>query len=650
MSLVKIKSGAFLMGNDRRLPDELLTPSCFRYGDFDERPVHRVSISYDYYMGQCQVTNDLYEQFDPSHRELRGKLGFSRDDDEAAVFVSWRDAADFCVWLSEREGTTFRLPTEAEWEYACKAGTISAFHTGDELPPAFLKNARQTWFPDSARSTGENVVQLHVGKTSPNPCGLCDMHGNVEEWCHDWYGPYQERDQSDPAGPGAGDFRVTRGGSHSTESYYLRSANRSGALPDERSWLIGFRVVQGPLPFGQRSVGRPRVELHRSNVGQRSKPMAVSGTTAPFFAGPARYVKIPPSSYGPMFSRHNHDPAICQCPNDDLLAIWYSCVTEPGRELAILASRLRTGCTEWDEASVFWDAPDRNDHAPALFCDGNRIFHFNGLSAAATWGPLQTILRTSDDSGSTWSEARIIIEDHGPRHMPIASVFSLDDGTIVLPCDAVTVGSGGTALWLSNDGGNTWNDAGGTIAGIHASAAELGDGRLLAFGRGDEINGSMAMSISADRGKSWTYSASPFPPIRGGQRLILKRLKGVCEEGSDPLLFISFANEPLESENAYPIIDMKGERRPVSGMYSALSFDDGATWPFGRLISDDEPTRTIEALDGMPCTMGPNTAEINGYLTACQSADGMVQLISSTNHYVFNLEWLIGRPPGFTDV
>ncbi|MDE0025001.1 MAG: hypothetical protein OXP69_11385 [Spirochaetaceae bacterium] len=72
---------------------------------------------------------------------------------------------------------------------------------------------------------------------------------------------------------------------------------------------------------------------------------------------------VPPRPYGPLFSTHNHDPAICQCPNGDLLAIWYSCVEEPGRELGILASRLRAGSGSWEPASVFWDAPDRNDHA-----------------------------------------------------------------------------------------------------------------------------------------------------------------------------------------------------------------------------------------------------------------------------------------------
>ena len=112
--LQRIDAGSFLMGNDRRLPDALLSPTCFRYGDFDERPVHRVTITKPFRMAECQVTNAQYEIFDPAHRELRGKLGFSRDDDEAVVFVSWHDAVAYCRWVSEREGATFRLPTEAE--------------------------------------------------------------------------------------------------------------------------------------------------------------------------------------------------------------------------------------------------------------------------------------------------------------------------------------------------------------------------------------------------------------------------------------------------------------------------------------------------------------------------------------------------------
>ena len=648
MKLRRIEPGSFLMGNDRALPDNLLSASCFRFGDFDERPVNRVFINQPFYMSEYQITNALYEQFDPSHKKLRGKLGFSNDDDEAVVFVSWHEAAAFCEWLSSREGKQYRLPTEAEWEYACRAGTTTAFHTGDALPEDFHKNVGQTWFPDEARTKGENVVPLSVGQTPPNEWGLYDMHGNVEEWCLDWYSPYSEQDRSDPQGAEEGDFRVTRGGSHSTDLYYLRSANRMGTLPDEKSWLIGFRIVQSDLPAAGRQIRSTKLQINRNNILQVKSDTAGRHTLppesdTPVFLGPIRYVNIPDNSYGPMFSRHNHDPAICECPNGDLLAIWYSCVREPGRELAVLASRLRAGADAWEPASPFWDAPDRNNHAPALWCDGKIVYHFNGLSAAATWGPLQTILRTSTDSGATWSKAKIIIRGHGPRHMPIASVFELRDGTIVLPCDAVSTGHGGTALWMSADKGESWRDTGGTIAGIHGSAVELAGGELFAFGRGDEIEGRLAMSISDDRGTSWRHSASIFPPIGGGQRLVLRRLKGECSAGKDPLLFISFANEPIDSDAAFTVLSRAGEELPVSGMFCALSFDDGKTWSHRRLISDEGPDRLIEALDGNSCVLGPQKSEVNGYLSACQARNGMVHLISSRNYYSFNLAWLSER-------
>jgi len=225
MRLVRIAPGTFQMGSAQG-------------GDFDERPAHRASISRAFYLGATEVTNAQYEKFDPEHRRLRGKLGFSRQDDEAVVFVSWHDADRFCRRLSQQEGLPYRLPTEAEWEYACRAGSTTAYQPGDTLPQAYQKNVVQSWFPGSPQS-GEGPVELVVGRTPPNPWGLFDMHGNVEEWCLDWYGPYQATGQTDPVGWADGDFRVTRGGSHSTMLEYLRSANRSGALPKDKHWLIG---------------------------------------------------------------------------------------------------------------------------------------------------------------------------------------------------------------------------------------------------------------------------------------------------------------------------------------------------------------------------------------------------------------------------
>jgi len=242
MRFVRIEAGEFEMGVGKTpLPLELTSHRGTQAeGDFDEKPNHIVQITKPFYMGIYEVTNLQYELFDPEHKKLRGKEGLSIENDEAVINVNWYEADAFCRWLSDKEGLPYRLPTEAEWEYACRAGTTTPFYTGDSLPEKFHKNANMTGVP--------KYVSLQVGKTPPNAWGLYDMHGNVEEWCYDWYGPYVERPQKDPVGYETGDFKVTRGGSHGTILYYLRSANRMGTVPEDKHWLIGFRVVIGEMP------------------------------------------------------------------------------------------------------------------------------------------------------------------------------------------------------------------------------------------------------------------------------------------------------------------------------------------------------------------------------------------------------------------
>jgi hypothetical protein len=602
--------------------------------------VHKVNISKSFYIAETEVTNRQYEQFDPKHRKLRGKSGLSKEDDEAVVFVNWHEAVKFCKWLSKKEGKPYRLPTEAEWEYTCRAGTTTAYYTGDDLPDAYHKNQTQTWQPKS--------VLLKVATTPANPWGLFDMHGNVEEWCYDWYGPYEQSHQIDPVGRVSGDFKVTRGGSHSTKLSFLRSANRLGTTPQDKSWVIGFRIVLGEMP-NTKPLPVPPLPLNQRNVNQRIPTDLAKGPNPkkPYFKGPIEYVKIPPGSDGPIYSKHNHDPALVDCPNGDLLAIWYSCRSEPGRELTIVASRLRYGSKQWEPASVFWDGPDRNDHAPAMWYDGRmrNIYHFNGLSAAATWGNLTLVMRTSKDSGATWSKAQLIGPEHGRRHQPVESVFKTREGFIILPCDAGPGGSGGTVIHISHDSGKTWNDpgegrpgpkfatgaTGAWIAGIHAGVVQLKDGSLMAFGRGNNIDGRMPRSISKDMGKTWAYSASEFPPIGGGQRLILRRL----QEG--PILLVSFTDR----RKGMTIRDATGKARTVFGMFSALSFDEGKTWAAKKLITAGGPARKI---DGGGNTgwfvMDENRAETRGYLAATQTPNGLIHLISSKQYYIFNPAWL----------
>ena len=416
MEFVRIAPGTFTMGQAEG-------------GDWDEAPARAVTLSRPFHMAVTEVTNAQYEAFDPGHRAFRGGDGFAQGDDEAVVFVSWHDAAAFCGWLSEKEGKPYRLPTEAEWEYACRAGTSTPYWTGDTLPEEHRKHQETFWYPVP--------VGLHVGMAPPNPWGLHDMHGNVEEWCLDWYGPYNGDAQTDPVGYATGDFRVARGGSHSTDLPYLRSANRAAAPPEDRQWLIGFRVVLGALPETA-PLPSPAPPLWGRDVAQTRHAWDDGpDSSTPYFDGPRRFVKIAPDSNGPLFSEHNHCPALCACPNGDLLAIWYTTVTERGRELAIAASRLRRGASEWDDASPFWDAPDRNDHASAIYWDGgDTLFHLNGMSTDATWGKMVLVLRTSTDNGATWNPARLVNPTHQLRNMPIAGIFGTDDGRLVLPCDA----------------------------------------------------------------------------------------------------------------------------------------------------------------------------------------------------------------------
>ena len=659
MKMVRVDPGAFTMGFEGSpLPEHVredeISKGPLKYtdtenrlhGDFDEHPAHRVRIDYAFHMAAFEVTNAQYEEFDPGHRTMRGMRthgykdryvsekgkhpAYEEGDDEAVTFVSWFDAVRFCEWLSEKEGIPYRLPTEAEWEYACRAGTATPYYSGD-VPPAPCTEKLTT--KDSA------PFSLAVGQGEPNPWGLYDMHGNVEEWCRDWHGPYEEDDQLDPVGPEDGDFKVTRGGSHSSELYYLRSANRSGTIPGDKHGFIGFRVVAAPLPKTASSGKRP-LRLWQKDVKQDVPSDVKQGPdpSVPYFEGPRPYVKIPEGSLGPLYSRHNHDPALEICPNGDLLAIWYTCVREPGRELALAASRFRWGATEWDPAAPFWDTPDRNDHAPALGRVGDRLFHFSGMSAGAGYrANLALVMRTSHDNGVTWSKARFVNAERGLPSQPVPSFLQTREGVLLLVSDAPFTMPGGTSiLWISRNQGASWDPSKGVISGIHAGLVQLKDGRLFAMGRCGRTLEKMPTSTSSDMGKTWTYGSSPFPPIGSGQRIVLMRL----QEG--PILLCSFAGARRDPE-PMAIKDASGRERMVTGLFAALSLDEGKTWPHVRLVSDDGPGRSVEAMDGRPFQMSVEAAEPLGYLAARQAENGVIHLITSKQHYAFNLAWLLAR-------
>ncbi len=273
--MVLIPGGTFQMGSIRRRG----LFSLFRDNkEFpDEKPSHSVRLD-SFYMGKYEVTNKEYCEFlnFQGNQSEGGVTWIAIEDNKycgievgsnpgtykikvkyekhPVVHVSWYGAVAYCNWLSEEEGLEkcygekgkrvqvditkngYRLSTEAEWEYACRGGTITDYYWGDSMDVSYC------WY---LNNSGGN--HYPVGQKKPNVFGLYDMSGNVWEWCSDWYGNYSSGSVNNPTGPDSGLYRVCRGGCCYCDAGYCRSASRCGFTPDGRYDYLGFRLCRSAL-------------------------------------------------------------------------------------------------------------------------------------------------------------------------------------------------------------------------------------------------------------------------------------------------------------------------------------------------------------------------------------------------------------------
>ena len=195
----------------------------------DENPAHEVTLTKPFYVGKYEVTQEQYQQVTGANpSSFKGK-------DSPVETVSWDDAREFCKKLAEQTKQTIRLPREAEWEYSCRAGTRTAYYSGDTDEDL----DRVAWYFANSKNTTHPV-----GQKEPNLFGLYDMHGNVREWCKDWYGGdyYSKSLTENPEGPAQGAYRVLRGSWHYSPMF-CRTAFRRWTIPGRRLNFIGFRVV-----------------------------------------------------------------------------------------------------------------------------------------------------------------------------------------------------------------------------------------------------------------------------------------------------------------------------------------------------------------------------------------------------------------------
>ena len=270
MRLVYIPPGKFLMGSSES-----------EVGRDKQEVQHEVELTKEFYLGVHEVTVGQFKQFvretkyqTDAERDGKGGYGpdaagkfdkmnpkftwkspgFEQTDDHPVVIVTWNDAKAFCRWLSEKEKKSYRLPTEAEWEYACRAGTSTAYcHGNDPEELAQVGNvadatarAKFSGWTIGIKGKDGYTFTATVGQFRKNPFGLFDMHGNVWEWCEDWYDSkgYGPERRIDPTGPSDGTARVQRGGGWSSDSKRARSAARIGRDPSTyRGAYLGFRVT-----------------------------------------------------------------------------------------------------------------------------------------------------------------------------------------------------------------------------------------------------------------------------------------------------------------------------------------------------------------------------------------------------------------------
>jgi formylglycine-generating enzyme required for sulfatase activity len=623
MKLIRIEPGTFSMGIDPDpLPADLLkaVPRLMSVrqskGDYDETPRHSVTITKPFLIGETEVTTALFRQFRP---------GFKGDDafSPYASGVSWYDAVAFCEWLSKKEGKPYRLPTEAEWEYACRAGTKTPFSSGS-TPPA----------PETS-----------------NPWGVKNMSAGLPEWCLDWHGLYSPEAQTDPAGPAEGLVKVVRGGGLDTlklggdgapgvpllPAYFYRSSNRAGLPPSfgappaeyaEKQRLqpysakghprpipgtntIGFRVVQAG-PVGTPPATQPAAAV-RPLWQEGVKQAAVEVTRGPDMTRPHYQMRaLFPNLQGqsmrdagwkigldPGLGIHYHNSAVQECPNGDLLAAYYNNLQdEDDPDQTILTMRRRYGSEEWDLPSPWPDFPDAASAAPVFWNDRGKMWLFWGSPKMWDGYPFQFM--TSTDNGATWSAVEFPVFENGigpHTPQPINSVVR-QGRNVYLAVD----GAGNDAvLFVSGNEGKTWRETGGRTAGRHTTFVLGKDGSLIGFGgKNTNINGFMPKSVTRDGGKTYVVTPTPFLPLGSGQRPSVIRL------ASGRLFFVADYDE------------IKVSRPRKQGAFAAVSDDDGLTWHMRTLApalvdSASVPVTTV------------------GYTTACQGANGLIHVVTSHN-------------------
>ncbi len=687
IKMIRVEPGTFLMGTGRPFTIEPSDDAAARRaqthqstGDFDEVPQHKVTITRPFYISQTEVTIHQFRQFRADYP------GYDKFRPYASA-ISWDDAAAFCKWLSNKEGRHYRLPTEAEWEYACRAGTDTPFWSGNKPPK----------------------------HETPNPWGLKNMHTGVREWCLDWYAIYPEQPQVDPAGPTSGWTKVVRGGSLDWSAqdrpYYARSANRGALAPAfgppplkyqlsqlqnaelafnlpkpilemkkreypiahfndvnvtlaealntpfrynglRGKWSIrtsgfipgrhevGFRIVLAPMPERFNDFEPPFVH-------QCVKQVPVGLAQGPDLKKPYYRTRLlyPDLGRTPLttawklgleqgYGGGHHNSALAVLENGDLVALYYN--TNFGGErdacVSLMSMRFRHGADEWDMPSPWPDNVDCDDEGPVIWNDNGTVWLFWGSPRQQAGYPFQFIKST--DNGQSWGRIQFPLFDKrvGPYSaQPINSAFRDSRGTIYVAVDGSWTPKS-SELFASKDNGITWYDTGGRTYGRHSTFIVLEDDTIMAFGgKQASMNGWHPLNISTNGGRSYRVIPSTLPALGGGRRASLIKLASGRLFYVGDMYLRDDDGRVLSPRQCPP--GFAGE-----GAYVALSEDLGKTWRIRKLTGGN-----VRDKNGRPVSV-----HTVSYVTARQAPNGIIHIITSHNHpdlhFELNEAWILQDP------
>lgn len=515
-----------------------------------ETPQHRVVFSRGCWMGRYEVTKQQWRAV-MGTAPWSGHPRVTEDGRTPAVFVSWDDARAFVEKLSAFAGRPFRLPTEAEWEYACRAGTTTRFYWGDD--PTYEQIDQAAWWRGNAFVTAEKGPR-RVGLKPSNPWGLCDMSGNVSEWCQDWHWFYGDGPDLDPIGPGYAPHRVLRGGSWLTTPGQCRSSRRNHELPATRQSDIGFRVVCGEAPKPQ--PGAPEFN-----------DVFVAGQEG------VHTYRIPSLLLAPdgsllVFCEARKESQADASPTDMVLR------------------RSTDGGRTWQPTQILIHGDGKEalmNPCPVVDYTNKTIVLLCQKANQVSENHHEHYQLVSRDSGRTWSEPVKIgdrIRNYDNSFNPGPGIgIQLRSGRLVVPGYTGEVDEEFDESWYarvlySDDFGKSWI-MGPTVTQLtdECQAVELNDGQLMLNMRGNMGMSCRGVATSRDGGQSWSdFRWDRVLKECPCQASIFRYSWGRPGEKSRLL----FAN-PENLGEKFNIVDR-------TRMTVRLSYDEGKTWPVKRLV------------------------------------------------------------------